>query len=153
MNKALTNVLGGLAGAIALNLLHETVRHLDQEAPRIDLVGEEGMNRLMLQAGAEPLGGRALYVATMAGDLLSNSLYYSTIGVGNKKHLIRRGALVGISAGLGALALTEKAGLDDKPVNRTKKTKIMTIGYYLFGGLVAGATIKALRKRSASDKL
>src|ERR1700754_3717110 len=113
MNKTLTNILGGLAGAVALNLLHETVRRFDEDAPRIDLVGEEGMNRLMLQAGAEPLEGNALYAATMAGDLMSNSLYYSTIGFGNRKHLIRRGAIVGISAGLGALALTRKAGLDD----------------------------------------
>jgi hypothetical protein len=147
MNKVLTNILGGLAGAVALNLLHETVRRLDPEAPRIDLVGEEGMNRLMLKAGAEPLEGNALYTATMAGDVMSNALYYSTIGFGNRKHLIRRGAVLGISAGLGALALTKKMGLDDQPVNRSEKTKIMTIGYYLFGGLVAGATIKALRKK------
>lgn len=145
MKKALTNIIGGLAGAVALNLLHETVRRLDREAPRLDLVGEEGMNRLMLKIGAEPLEGNALYAATMAGDLMSNALYYSTIGFGDRKHPIRQGAVLGISAGLGALTLTKSMGLDDTPINRSSKSKVMTIGYYLFGGLIAGATIKALR--------
>jgi hypothetical protein len=148
--KRLTNIIGGLAGAVALNLLHETVKRLDPDAPRIDLVGEEGMNRLMKKAGEEPLEGNALFAATLAGDIVTNALYYSTIGAGNQKHLLRRGVTVGLSAGLGALALTRKMGFDDSPITRTNKTKLMTVGYYVFGGIVAATTIKALRKKTLS---
>lgn len=148
--KLLTNIIGGLAGAVALNLLHETVKRLDPDAPRIDLVGAAGMNKLMERAGEQPLEGNALYAATLAGDIVTNTLYYSTIGAGNRRHLVRRGITVGLSAGLGALVLTRKMGFDDTPITRTNKTKLMTVGYYIFGGVVAGATIKALRKKTLS---
>jgi hypothetical protein len=32
------NLIGGLAGALALNLLHETYKQFDSKAPRVDLV-------------------------------------------------------------------------------------------------------------------
>jgi hypothetical protein len=146
--KLFINFIGGLAGAVALSLLHETVRRLDQDAPRVDLVGEEGMNRLMKKAGAEPLEGKALYAATLAGDLVSNALFYSAIGTGNKKNLLLRGTTVGLSAGFRALRLTRKMGFDDAPITRTNKTRLLTIGYYLFGGIVTAVTIKTLRKRT-----
>jgi hypothetical protein len=37
-------------------------------------------------------------------------------------------------------------GLSDAPVTRTDKTKLLTVAWYTFGGLVTGAVIKALRK-------
>ena len=139
------NWIGGLAGAITLNLLHETVRRVDKDAPRIDLIGEEGLNKTIEAAGGDPLTGNSLYAATLAGDLLSNSAYYSLIGSGKDKHLITRGAIVGLTAGIGALKLTKSMGLSDAPVTRTSKTKLMTVGYYLAGGLVTACVIKALR--------
>ncbi len=143
--KFFQNLLGGLAGAVALNLLHETVRRFDSDAPRIDLVGEEGLNKMIESSGGEALEGGELYAATLVGDLFSNSLYYSAIGAGKDKHLVTRGAMFGIVAGIGALELTAPAGLSDAPVTRTRKTKMMTIGYYLAGGLVTAFVIKKLR--------
>jgi hypothetical protein len=145
--KTFQNLLGGLAGAVALNILHETVRRMDKDAPRVDLVGEEGLNKMMEKVGAEPLEGKALYAATMAGDLLSNALYYSTIGMGRDRWLLFRGTTYGVSAGLGALKYTSKMGLNDAPINRNQKTRLMAVGYYLFGGLITACTIRALRRR------
>jgi len=144
--KLIQNLIGGLAGAVALNLLHETIRHFDPNAPRIDLIGEEGLNKAIETAGGPALEGNSLYAATLAGDIVSNSLYYSAIGTAKDKHLVARGALVGIAAGIGALQLTKPMGLEDTPVTRTPKTKWMTVGYYLVGGLVAAFVIKGLRK-------
>jgi hypothetical protein len=144
--KLIENILGGLAGAVALNLLHQAVKQFDHEAPRVDLVGEEALSKGMKAIGLDPPTGKALFVATLAGDLMSNACYYSTLGFGNKKHLLVRGAAIGLAAGVGALTLTEPLGLRDAPVTRTDKTKLLTVAWYTFGGIVAGAVIKAIRK-------
>lgn len=144
--KLLTNLIGGLAGAVALNLLHETVKRLDHDAPRIDLVGEEAIAKGMEGAGLEPLSGDALFTAALAGDLISNALYYSSIGVGKKSNLILRGAAIGLGAGIGALTLTKPMGLSDAPITKTDQTKVLTVAWYVFGGVVTGLTIRLLRK-------
>ena len=144
--KAITNIAGGLAGAVALNILHESVKHLDHNAPRVDLVGEEALTKIAESVDIEPPKGNMLYAATLAGDVLSNALYYSLIGVGKKKNLLLRGAGYGLAAGIGALTLTKPMGLSDAPVTRTDKTKILTVVWYLFGGLVTAVAIKELRK-------
>jgi len=144
--RAIKNILGGLAGAIALNILHETVKRLDHDAPQINLVGEEAISNSMEAAGLEPPTGDSLFVAALAGDLVSNALYYSLIGNGKKENIILRGAGYGLGAGLGALFLTEPLGLSDAPITKTDKTKALTVTWYVFGGLVAALAIKALRK-------
>jgi hypothetical protein len=144
--KLIINLIGGIAGSVALNILHETVKQFDHKAPRVDLVGEEGLNKSLQAVGSRPLSGNALYAAALAGDVLSNAFYYSLIGTGNKNHLLLRGAVYGIAAGVGALTLTKPLGLSDAPVTRTDQTKVMTVGYYTFGGLVAALTIKLLMK-------
>ena len=144
--KVLKNFVGGLAGAIALNILHETVKRYYHDAPRVDLVGEEALTKLAKAANIEPPQGDNLYLATLGGDVLSNAFYYSMVGAGNKKHLLLRGAGLGLAAGIGALTLTKPLGLRDAPVTRTNETKILTVAYYLFGGLVTAVTLKSLRK-------
>ena len=144
--KVITNVAGGLAGAVALNILHESIKRLDHDSPRVDLVGEEALTKIAESVGIEPPKGNALYAATLAGDVLSNTLYYSLIGVGKKKNLLLRGVGYGLAAGIGALTLTKPMGLSDAPVTRTNKTKILTVAWYLFGGLVTAVTVRELRK-------
>jgi hypothetical protein len=146
MKKIFGNLLGGLAGAVALNVIHQTVKSFDHDAPRVDLVGEEALTAGMESVGLTPPNGNALFAATMAGDILSNALYYTTIGWSKKKNLLLTGTVVGLSAGIGALKLTGPMGLSDAPITRTDKTKVLTVAWYTFGGLVAGLTIKALRK-------
>jgi hypothetical protein len=142
--KIIQNIIGGLAGA--LNILHQVAKQFDHEAPRVDLVGEEALSKGMEAMGLTPPTGNALFAATLAGDLISNAAYYSTIGLGKSKYLLYHGAAHGLCAGIGALTLTKPMGLSDAPVTRTDKTKILTVAWYTFGGLVTGAVIKALRK-------
>ena len=144
--KLIKNLIGGLVGAVALNILHESMKRLDHDAPRIDLVGEEALSRSITGLGGEPPEGDALFAATLAGDLVSNALYYSLIGIGKKKNLLWRGAGYGLAAGIGALTLTKPMGLRDAPITKTQKTKVMTVTWYLFGGLVSALTIRGLRR-------
>lgn len=146
MSKIISSIVGGLAGAVALNILHQVVKSIDHDAPRADLVGEEALTKGMVSMGLTPPTGNALFAATLVGDVISNAIYYSAIGMGNKKYLLLRGAGIGLSAGIGALTLTEPMGLSDAPVTRTDKTKLMTVAWYTIGGLVAAAVMKAMRK-------
>jgi hypothetical protein len=145
--KWLQNLLGGLAGAIALNILHESGKRLIPNAPRIDLVGEEALSKTMAWMGHVPPTGHKLFMATLGADVSSNALYYSMIGQGKDKHLLLRGAALGLAAGVGALKLTEPAGLDDTPITRTTTSQVLTVSLYLTGGLVAAIVIKALRSK------
>ncbi len=70
-----------------------------------------------------------LYVATLAGDIISNSVYYATTAT---THNYTSGLL----AGVGAIILPEQLGLESNPVAGTTQKKVMTVGYYVFGAIV-----------------
>ena len=141
------NLLAGLGGAIALNILHEALKKKDKDMPRVDLLGEEALEKSLDYFDAGIHDKKTLYGATLAGDILSNALYYSAIGAGDHKYLWPRAVTIGVAAGVGAITLPEPLGLDDKPVTRTTKTKALTIGYYVVGALVTGCIVQALHKK------
>jgi hypothetical protein len=144
--KVIINLLGGLAGAAVLTILHETVKRLDRDAPHIDMIGEEAIVRSATNADLPVPEGDVLFAAALAGDLVSNTMYYSLIGNGKTNNLLLRGVGYGLGAGLGALLLTEPLGLDDAPVTRTEKTKVLTVAWYIAGGITTALAIKAFRK-------
>lgn len=135
----------GLAGALALNVLHETVRRFTPQAPRADLLGERSISKGYRKAGKRPPRGKNLYVQAMLGDVVSNALYYSLTAFGQRQPLLT-GATLGGMAGLGAVALPGPMGLGEAPTNRTPATRAMTVGWYVFGGLVAGAVLRQWQK-------
>jgi len=144
---ATKNLLAGLGGAIALNLLHESLKRLNGDMPRIDKLGEEALQKALDKIGLPAPEGNNLYLATLGADVVSNALYYSAIGVGDPKHLWARAIGLGITAGTGAVTLPEEMGLDATPVVKTTMTKSLTIGYYLFGALVTAGILKAMGSR------
>ncbi len=144
--KVLHQIIGGIAGAVTLNALHQAAAKLNKNAPRVDLVGEQALNKGLALAGAPTLKGQKLFGATLAADLASNAVYYSFIGRGNEKNLVARGAGYGLAAGVGAVTLTKPMGLDDEPVNKNTASTIMTVAWYTIGGLVAALAMKRLNK-------
>jgi hypothetical protein len=144
--KLLPSLAAGFTGAVALTILHETMRHLrPHDAPRMDVLGERGLRKLLGMANAPQPDNTTAYLATMAGDVLSNGLYYTLVGSG--KHSLRRGLLLGAAAGVGGVVLPGPLGLGEAPSNRTPQTKAMTVAWYTFGGVVAGVVAQALRQR------
>ncbi|MHC2990067.1 hypothetical protein OB13_00090 [Pontibacter sp. HJ8] len=144
--EAIKSLAGGLAGAIALTVTHETLRRFVSEAPRMDVLGMRAISKIMRKAGKEPPADGDLRTWAMVGDVVSNSLYYSLAGTGKNAWL--RGGLLGAGAGAGAVLLPGPLGLGSDPSNRSDSTRAMTVGIYLLGGLVAAAVGSAL----ASDK-
>ena len=143
--RLLPSLAAGFTGAVALTLLHETMRHLrPHDAPRMDVLGERGLRKLLGLADAPQPDEATAYAATMAGDILSNGLYYTLVGSG--KHSLRRGVLLGVAAGVGGVLLPGPLGLGEAPSNRTPQTQAMTVAWYTLGGLVAGAVAQALRR-------
>ena len=145
-------LLSGLAGAVALNALHEGAKRIVPNAPRVDLLGEQALSKLLRNFGETPPSGDQLYLATLAGDLLSNAVYYSAVGASKPENAVRTGALLGLAAGAGAVGLPGPLGLSETPTNRTPATAALTIGWYVVGGLVAGLTYRLLAKRAARRK-
>lgn len=140
------NLTAGLLGSLALNILHETLRKNQTNVPKINLLGEEALNKTLAGIGQQPITDEdELYKATLKADLISNTLYYSMIG-GKSRYIWPKAIFFGLTAGLGAVKLPEPLGLDPEPVAETPQIKALTVGYYLFGALVTGMVLKTLSK-------
>jgi hypothetical protein len=135
---------GGFAGATALTLLHQTLKKLNTNAPRMDLLGMEAISKSLQSVNMDVPDEDNLFKITMAGDIITNSIYYGLAAIGSEKKVMIRGALLGLAAGFGAVYLPKPLGLNESPSNRTAETKLLTVGLYLAGGLVASLTSRLL---------
>jgi hypothetical protein len=138
-------LVSGLAGAVALTLIHETARRVLPDAPRMDTLGRRALARGFEALGREPPRRDALQGLALAGDLASNTLYYALVGVGGAAGAAVRGAVLGAAAGVGAVVLPPRMGLGRRPSQLTNRTRVLTVAWYLAGGLAAAATFRGLR--------
>jgi len=145
MNK-ITNLIAGFAGAVSLNILHESLKNKSSNVPRVDRLGEEALGHALDFLGIGGKRGKALYGPTLAGDLISNTIYYSLIGSGNPKNVFSRSIVSGLAAGFGAVTLPKPMGLNPEPVAKNNQVKVLTVAYYLVGALVTATVVKAFRK-------
>ena len=129
----------GVAGATALTAVHQVAHRVFEDAPRMDVVGERGIARGVEAAGGTPPAGSALHRFALAGDLFANSAYYSLVACGSRANVWKRGVVLGLAAGAGALALPRHMGLGDPPRSDRVPNQIMTVAWYLVGGLAAAA--------------
>lgn len=144
--KILDGLIGGLAGALSVTLLHELTKKLYKGAPRLDLLGEQATSKLLHRSGAEVPEGNKLYGVAMAGDLIANTLYYG-LSAANTKHPIKTAGILGISAGLGAINLPDKAGLNADYAAGTRERKLITFALYTIGGIVTGVVVNMMKNQ------
>lgn len=149
----LSYAIGGLAGACALTLINQGVARLDNEAPRLDLLGMNAAAKLVKSVRPMSPVVNGLLPVAVAGDLVSNSMYYALAGGESKSSTILKGLLLGLGAGIGAVALPSKLGLNDTPTNLSPRRRIMTVAYYIAGGLIAAATINAMERTKREKQL
>lgn len=140
----ISNLVAGLAGAAALNILHESLKN-KRDTPRIDFLGEQALQKTVRYFGGTITDTDDLYKATLAGDLISNTIYYSWIASGKRSHIWPKAIAMGLAAGIGAVTLPKPMGLNPKPVAKTDEIKAMTVGYYLFGALVAALVASSFK--------
>ncbi len=144
-NGLLRALASGFTGALAVTLINETARRIIPHAPRLDALGRRALSGTLKASGVEPPKGKDLQRASLLGDLLSNTIYYSLIGVGEATHPWLRGTLLGVGAGIGAALLPPVIGLGKQPEQKTPATELLTVGWYLAGGLAAAAVARRFR--------
>lgn len=134
----------GFVGACVLTVIHESARRALPSAPRMDVLGMRAIAGSLRAAGQEPPPAGELHTLALAGDVVANSFYYSLVGVGRREKALLRGTILGLAAGAGAVLLPEPLGLGNAPSARTTRTKAMTVGWYLAGGLAAAISYRLL---------
>lgn len=145
------SLISGLSGSVALTILHETLRKNVELAPRMDLMGEQGLAKILFAAGIPVPAEPELFELTMGGDIIGNAGYYALVAT-TPKHPLMAGTVLGIAAGVGALTLPEKMGLNEEYSNATRKTQVLTMAIYFVGGIVAGLVYNALENGSGSKE-
>jgi hypothetical protein len=134
----------GLVGACALTAAHQLARGTLRDAPRMDVLGERAIVKTAAAVGLPAPSAGQLYPAALAGDVVANSLYYSLVGAASRESALACGALLGLVAGIGAVALPGPLGLGTDASARTTTTAALTVGLYLLGGLAAGLAYSSL---------
>jgi hypothetical protein len=148
------SIIGGLAGAAALTVVNETVKRLDANAPRLDLLGMNAAAKILKGSNLKTPGfAQNLFPAALAGDLISNTLYFGMAQAETKQKTLIRGSLLGLGAGIGAVTLAKPLGVDDGPTSQPVKKNALTIAYYVLGGIVAAAMINLIAKENLTHKL
>jgi hypothetical protein len=154
--KASGAIAGGLAGAATIAALHEGFRRVTPNAPRMDLLDMEALKKILQAIHAKVPAKSELLKWTVTGEACCNVLYYSLPGLGKRKSVWLTSTLLGLAAGITAVVLPKPLGLPEAYSNRTTQTKVMTIGLYLIGGLVAAAVSELVddagHNRSALQK-
>jgi hypothetical protein len=145
--KPIAAIGGGLAGACTITLIHETMKRIVPEAPRMDLLGMNAISKGMHAAGANIPSNKKLFAWSLAGDLVSNSIYYSLAGIGKEKNVWLRSSLLGLAAGISAVTLPSQMGLNGKHTNKRLSTKVLTVGLYVAGALITTGVMKLLEHR------
>jgi len=140
--KLSAGLAGGIAGTITVASLHEGLKRITPDAPRMDLLDIELIRKGLQLAHQEIPETRELERWAVGGELICDTAYYSLVAIGRKKEVWTRGALLGLFAGITAVILPGPLGLSKEPSNKTTATQLMTIGLYLAGGIVAAAITK-----------
>ncbi|MFD2966591.1 hypothetical protein [Sphingobacterium bambusae] len=143
----LKNLLSAFAGSVALNVIHELARKTCVDVPQINRVAEEAIQKSFSSTGMKKPKGKELYRYALTGDIVANTAYFTGVAGKSNKSTLVKGLIMGATAGLGALTLTAPMGLDDTPINRSRKTQILTVLYYVAGGLVSAGVSNYLRNR------
>lgn len=147
MGPFASSMFAGVCGAAALTSVHELARTRLAGAPRMDRAGGRALARALTAAGVRPPRGARLRRATLATEMVSNTLWYALSGVGGRERALRRGVALGLAAGVGAVLLTPRLGLGRRPVAAGPRTPWLTILWYTLGGAAAGMALRAMPTR------
>jgi len=117
----------------------------------MDRVGERAIATSLRAAGHDVPPAQELRRWAVAADLLANSAIYSLVACGRDPHVWRRGVALGLAAGTGALVLPRQFGLGETRGSAHIGNQLMTVAWYLIGGLSAAAAGKGLLRPAGSE--
>jgi hypothetical protein len=152
--RLLFRALGpGLAGSLAVTLIHEGARRVLDNPPRMDVYGKRSLRIASRYLGRRPAHGKRLHRQALVGDVLANALYFALVALGRPQRPYLRGTLLGSLAGAGAVLLGPTLGLGRKPSRAEPSTSLLTVAWYTLGGLGAAWVTRRLLPRPAMEAL
>lgn len=151
--KVSAALAGGLAGTLTVASLHEALKRVTHDAPRMDLLNIALIRKGFKSMNKEVPEKDELERWAVGGELLCDTAYYGLAGMGGKKGVWLRGALLGLVAGVTAVVLPRPLGLPEEPSNKTSATQLMTIGLYLMGGLATSAITELVENAQSDNKV
>jgi len=134
----------GLAGALSVTLIHEGARRVLAHPPRMDVLGKRSLKKGFRWFGLRPSHGKRLHRQALVGDIIANSLYYALVALGRPRRPYLRGVLLGGLAGVGAVLLPPFLGLGRRPSQAKPSTALLTVAWYLLGGLGAARATRSV---------
>jgi len=143
---------GGLAGTVTVASIHEALKRITPDAPRMDLLDMELIRKGLASMNKKIPAENELQRWAVGGELLCDTAYFGLAGMGGKKGVWLRGALLGLGAGIAAVVLPNHLAFPEESSNKTTATKLMTIGLYLIGGIVAAATTQLVDNAQENNK-
>ncbi|MFN3403974.1 MAG: hypothetical protein ACK40G_07755 [Cytophagaceae bacterium] len=138
-------LISGFTGAVTMTALHQFIKNVTPEAPKLDIFGMRLLSKVLNGLGLRKPGKKNLFQLSLVSDLLLNTIYYSFTAAGKKPLL--KGSLLGIQAGTGVISIPEIFGIGKKQISASLKQKALTMGIYLTGGLAAAGTYKLLNSK------
>lgn len=138
--KASAALAGGLAGTVTVASIHEALRRVTPNAPRMDILDMELIRKGLKSMNRKIPADSELQRWAVGSELVCDTAYFGLTGIGHRKSAWLRGALLGLAAGVTAVVLPKPLGLPNESSNKSLATKLMTVGLYLIGGIVAAAT-------------
>ena len=102
---------GGLAGTVTVASIHEALKRITPDAPRMDLLDMELIRKGLASMNKKIPAENELQRWAVGGELLCDTAYFGLAGMGGKKGVWLRGALLGLGAGIAAVVLPKPLGL------------------------------------------
>lgn len=141
-----SKMVSGLVGAAAATGLNYLGQQLTSKAPRLDSLGREAVRKTSRNvAGTQP-DESTVQATALSTDLISNSMFYSLVGVGRAKRPELRGLLAGAAAGAALVVIAPMLGFNKRNVGIGAKGKAMAVGHYALAGLAAGLAHRVQRR-------
>lgn len=138
-------LVSGAVGAVVLTAVHETARRRIAYAPRMDVLGMRALRQWIPGLAYERPRSARLRRIALAGDLVTNAVYYSGIAARSSGETYTRATAMGLAAGLGAVLLPQPLGLGDPPDSERRANQVMTVAWYVAGALAAAVAANGIR--------
>ena len=137
MKVSILRPLGnGLIGACILTLAHLLLKRIAPDPPEMDVLGKQGMEKVLGAAGIS-ITQNQLFNVALIFDFLTNIIYFSQVRDKTGLLALARGFTCGCIAGAGNVALPAKSGLDADVSHKRMRTTVVTISLYGLAGLAS----------------
>ena len=136
-------LISGFVGACTLTATHQLVRNSLPDAPRLDKLGMQSLQKLLDFIGISA-SEEQLFNGSILGDLHLNPLYCAQVGDKKGIGTLTKGLMLGLTMGAGAVTLPEAISVDGKTTHKTPATTAMTLALYGLGGLSAALTAQVI---------